>query len=73
MAPLRRFHTVNLFQFLDPALHLRRVRSARLEPFNKFYFLGQHGLLPFELRLLLLFIERALLFIKLIIAGIGGQ
>ena len=73
LAPLGRFHTINFFQLLDPALDLRRVRSSGLEPFNKFYFLGQHGLLPFELRLLLLFIQSALLFIKFVIARIGRQ
>jgi hypothetical protein len=73
LTPPRRLDPVDLIQLLHPALHLRRMRGARLEALDEFYFFCQHGLLPLELGLLLLFILRALLLIKLVVARIGGQ
>ena len=49
------------------------MRCARLEALDEFDFLGEHGLLAFELRLLLLFVERALLFVEFVIARKRGE
>ena len=65
---LWRLHALDLVEFFHAALHLRGMGSARLEAFNEFYFFGEHRLLAFKLRLLLLLALRALLFIKFIIA-----
>src|SRR6185437_24242 len=73
LAPPRRLDPLDLLQFLDPALHLGRVRGARLEALDELDLLGEHGLLALELRLLLLLVERALLLVKFVIAGIGGE
>ena len=73
LAALRRFHPLDLVQLLHPALHLRRVRGARLEAFDELDLLGQHRLLALELRLLLLVAQRALLLVELVIAGIGRE
>ena len=73
LAALRRLDPLDLVQLLDPALHLRGVRGARLEALDEVDFLGQHRLLALELRLLLLFVQRALLLVEFVIAGIGGQ
>lgn len=64
LTPFWRLDAVDLLEFLHTALHLRSVRSAGLEAFDELDFLGEHGLLAFELRLLLLFVLRALLFVK---------
>ena len=73
LAALRRFDPLDLVELLHPALHLRGVRGARLETFDELDFLRQHGLLAFELRLLLFLVLGALLLIELVIAGIGRQ
>src|SRR5208337_1075194 len=73
LAPPRRFDAVDFFELLDPALHLRCMRGARLEPFDELDLFGQHRLLALELRLLLLLVLLALLRVELIIAGIGGE
>ena len=73
LAALRRLDALDLVELLDPALHLRRMRGARLEAFDELDFLGQHRLLALELGLLLLFVQRALLFVELVIAGIGRK
>ena len=57
----RRLDPLDLFQLLDPALHLRGMRGARLEALDELDFLGEHRLLALELRLLLLLVLRALL------------
>ena len=73
LPPLRRLNALDLLQLLDPALHLRCVGSARLETFDELDLLGQHRLLALELGLLLLLVQRALLLIELVIAGIARQ
>src|SRR3984885_12494441 len=73
LAAPRRLDPLDLFQLLDSALHLRGVRGASLEALDEFYFFRQHRLLALELGLLLLLVQRALLFIELVIAGISGQ
>ena len=47
--------------------------GAGLEAFDEVDFLGEHRLLALELRLLLLLVERALLFVEFVIAGKGVQ
>src|SRR4029077_10515746 len=69
LAPPRRLDALDLLQLLDPALHLCGMGSARLEALDELDLLGQHRLLPLELRLLLLVVERPLLLIELVIAG----
>jgi hypothetical protein len=49
------------------------VPGARLEALDEVDFLGEHRLLTFELGLLLLFAERALLLVELVVARIGRQ
>src|SRR6202023_2935465 len=56
LAALRRLDALDLLQLLPPALHLGRVRRARLEALDEFDFLGEHRLLTLELGLLLLFV-----------------
>src|ERR1039458_2660103 len=63
----------NSLQLLDPALHLGGVQGARLEAFDELDFLRQHRLLALELGLLLLLVQRALLLVEFVIAGIGGE
>ena len=73
LAAARRLDALDLLQLLDPALHLGGVRGARLEAFDELDFLGQHRLLALELGLLLLFVQRTLLLVELVIAGIGRK
>ena len=73
LAALRRLDALDLVELLDPALHLRGVRGARLEALDELDFLGQHRLLALELGLLLLLVQRALLLVEFVIAGIGRQ
>ena len=73
LAPPRRLDAIDLVELLDPALYLRGVASARLESFDELDLFGQHRLLAFELRLLLLLVLLSLLRIELITAGIGGE
>ena len=49
------------------------MRGARLEALDELDLLGQHRLLALELRLLLLLVQRALLLVEFVIAGIGRQ
>ena len=70
---LGRLDAVDLLQLLDPALHLRGMRGARLEALDEADLLGQHRLLALELGLLLLLGDRALLLVEFVVAGIGGQ
>ena len=49
------------------------MRGARLEALDELDLLGQHRLLTLELRLLLLLVQRPLLFVELVVARIGGQ
>ncbi len=69
LPPLGRLDTLDFVQLLDPALHLRGMGGTRLEAFDELDFLGKHRLLPFELRLLLLFVLGALPLVKLVVAG----
>ncbi len=73
LAALGRLDPLDLVQLLHPALHLRRVRGARLEALDELDFLGEHRLLPRELRLLLLLAQRALLFVELVVARVRRQ
>ena len=73
LAALRRLDPLDLLQLLHPALHLGGMRGARLEALDEFDLLGQHRLLALELRLLLLLVQRALLLVEFVIAGIGRQ
>src|SRR5262249_18342958 len=68
-----RLDPLDLVELLDPALHLRGMRGARLEPLDEPDLLGEHRLLALELRLLLRLRERALLLVELVIARIGGE
>ena len=49
------------------------MRGARLEALDELDLLGEHRLLALELRLLLLLVERALLLVEFVVAGIGRQ
>ena len=69
----RRLDLVDLVELLDPALHLRGVAGARLEALDEGDLLGQHRLLAVELRLHLLFAERALLLVELVVAAVAGE
>ena len=73
LAAAGQFDFLNLVQLLHPALHLGGVAGARLEPLDELDLLGQHRLLALELRLLLLFGQRALLLVEFVIAGIARQ
>ena len=73
LAPPRRLDALDLLELLDPALHLRGMRGARLEALDELDLLGEHRLLALELRLLLLLVQRALLLIEFVVAGIGRQ
>ncbi len=73
LAALRRFDALDLVELFHAALYLRGMAGARLEALDELDFLGKHGLLAFELRLLLLFVLGALLFVKAVIAGIGVE
>src|SRR6201999_580146 len=73
LAPPGRLDPFALFQLLDPALYLGRVRGARLEALDELDLLGEHRLLALELRLLLLLVERALLLVERVVARIGRQ
>ena len=69
----RRLDLVDLVELLDPALHLRGVAGAGLEALDEGDLLGQHRLLAVELRLHLLFAERALLLVEFVVAAVGGE
>src|SRR5690348_9165774 len=73
LATAWRLDPFDLLELLDPALHLRGVRSPRLEALDELDLLGEHRLLAFELRLLLLLVQRTLLLVEFVIAGIGRQ
>src|SRR5882757_931238 len=73
LAPPRWLDALDLVELLDPALHLRSMRSARLEALDELDFLGQHRLLALELGLLLLLVQRALLLVEFVVAGICGE
>ena len=73
LAALRRLDAFDLVELLHPALHLRGVGSARLEPLDELDLLGEHRLLALELRLLLLLGERALLLVEFVVAGVRDQ
>ena len=70
---MRRLDPLDLVELLHPALHLRGMRGARLEALDELDLLGQHRLLALELRLLLLLVQRALLLVEFVVAGIGRQ
>src|SRR5690348_6629508 len=73
LATAWRLDPFDLLELLDPALHLRGVRSPRLEALDELDLLGEHRLLALELRLLLLLGERALALVELVVARIAGE
>src|SRR6478752_5382889 len=73
LAAARRLDPLDLVELLHPALNLSGMRGARLEPLDELDLLGEHRLLALELGLLLLLVQRTLLLVELVIAGIGGE
>ncbi len=73
LPPLGRLDTVDLVELLHPALHLRRMAGPGLEPLDEGDFLGQHGLLPLELRLLVAVGDFALALVEFVVAAIARE
>jgi hypothetical protein len=73
LAFLWQFDLLDLVQGLDPALHLGRFGGVRPETIDKALFLGKHGLLPGECRLLVSLTDRPLALVEVIIAGVGDD
>ena len=70
---LRQFDLLDLVERLDAALHLRRLRGVRPEAIDEALFLGQHGLLPRERRLLVGLADGALALVEIVIARVSDD
>jgi hypothetical protein len=73
LAPTRGFDPLDLLELLHPRLHLRGVARAGLEAGDEGLLLGEHGLLPRELRLLLGREHGPLTLVEVVVAREGRE